>query len=43
MQEWIVAQRSRLVVLFEGRDMAGKDGAIKRITASARYQCVTRW
>ncbi len=33
MQEWIVTQRRRLVVLFEGRDTAGKDGAIKRITA----------
>jgi polyphosphate kinase 2 len=31
MQEWIVAQDRRLVVLFEGRDTAGKDGAIKRI------------
>jgi polyphosphate kinase len=33
MQEWIVANRSRLVVLFEGRDTAGKDGVIKRIVA----------
>jgi polyphosphate kinase 2 len=33
MQEWIVAQGQRLVVLFEGRDTAGKDGVIKRITA----------
>ena len=33
MQEWIVAKGKRLVVLFEGRDTAGKDGAIKRITA----------
>jgi polyphosphate kinase len=33
MQEWIVANRRRLVVLFEGRDTAGKDGVIKRITA----------
>src|ERR1039457_1982412 len=32
MQEWIVANGKRLVVLFEGRDTAGKDGAIKRIT-----------
>jgi polyphosphate kinase len=31
MQEWIVAEGRRLVVLFEGRDTAGKDGAIKRI------------
>jgi polyphosphate kinase 2 len=33
MQEWIVAKGQRLVVLFEGRDTAGKDGVIKRIIA----------
>jgi polyphosphate kinase len=33
MQEWIVDTGRRLVVLFEGRDTAGKDGVIKRITA----------
>jgi len=32
MQEWIVATGQRLVVLFEGRDTAGKGGVIKRIT-----------
>jgi polyphosphate kinase len=32
MQEWIVATGGRLVVLFEGRDTAGKGGVIKRIT-----------
>ena len=32
MQEWIVAEGRRLVVVFEGRDTAGKDGVIKRIT-----------
>jgi polyphosphate kinase 2 len=32
MQEWIVAGGRRLVVLFEGRDTAGKDGVIKRVT-----------
>jgi polyphosphate kinase 2 len=31
LQEWIVARGQRLVVLFEGRDTAGKDGVIKRI------------
>jgi polyphosphate kinase 2 len=31
MQESIVAAGRRLVVLFEGRDTAGKDGTIKRI------------
>ena len=33
MQEWIVAKDKRLVVLFEGRDTAGKGGVIKRITS----------
>jgi polyphosphate kinase 2 len=33
MQECIVAEGRRLVVLFEGRDTAGKDGVIKRIIA----------
>ncbi len=32
MQEWVVAEGRRLVVLFEGRDTAGKGGAIKRVT-----------
>jgi polyphosphate kinase 2 len=32
-QEWIRAQGLRLVVIFEGRDTAGKGGTIKRITA----------
>jgi len=32
LQEWVVATRARLVVIFEGRDAAGKGGAIKRIT-----------
>ena len=32
LQEWVVAGGRRLVVVFEGRDTAGKDGAIKRIT-----------
>ena len=32
MQEWIVEAGLRVVVLFEGRDTAGKGGVIKRIT-----------
>lgn len=32
MQEWIKATGHRLVVIFEGRDAAGKGGVIKRIT-----------
>jgi len=32
MQEWVKATGYRAVVLFEGRDAAGKGGAIKRIT-----------
>jgi len=33
-QEWIRNRGLRVVVLFEGRDAAGKGGAIKRITES---------
>ena len=32
LQDWVVETRSRIVVLFEGRDAAGKGGVIKRIT-----------
>jgi polyphosphate kinase len=32
LQDWIVAQKMKLVVVFEGRDAAGKGGVIKRIT-----------
>jgi polyphosphate kinase 2 len=32
LQEWIVQEGLRVVVLFEGRDTAGKGGVIKRIT-----------
>jgi polyphosphate kinase 2 len=34
LQEWIRHEKMRVVVLFEGRDAAGKGGAIKRITES---------
>lgn len=32
MQDWIAESGHRLVIVFEGRDAAGKGGAIKRIT-----------
>ncbi len=32
LQDWVVHRKLKLVVLFEGRDAAGKGGAIKRIT-----------
>jgi polyphosphate kinase 2 len=32
LQEWIKAQGLKVVVIFEGRDAAGKGGVIKRIT-----------
>lgn len=34
LQEWIRHEGLRVVVLFEGRDAAGKGGAIKRIAES---------
>jgi len=32
LQEWVKATGARIVVVFEGRDAAGKGGTIKRIT-----------
>jgi polyphosphate kinase 2 len=32
LQDWVVARKLKVVVLFEGRDAAGKGGVIKRIT-----------
>ena len=32
LQEWVRHSGARIVILFEGRDAAGKGGAIKRIT-----------
>ena len=34
LQEWIRHEKLKVVVLFEGRDAAGKGGVIKRITQS---------
>jgi polyphosphate kinase 2 len=32
LQEWVKAESQRIVVIFEGRDAAGKGGTIKRMT-----------
>ncbi len=32
LQDWVVHKKLKIVVLFEGRDAAGKGGVIKRIT-----------
>src|SRR5215813_5551487 len=32
LQDWVVQRKLKVVVLFEGRDAAGKGGVIKRIT-----------
>jgi len=34
LQEWVRAQKLKVIIIFEGRDAAGKGGAIKRITES---------
>ncbi len=33
LQSWVIKERKKVVVIFEGRDAAGKGGAIRRITA----------
>lgn len=32
LQNWIVARQKRLIIIYEGRDAAGKGGAIRRFT-----------
>jgi polyphosphate kinase len=32
LQDWVVTTRHKVVIIFEGRDAAGKGGVIKRIT-----------
>jgi polyphosphate kinase len=32
LQDWVVQQKLKVVIVFEGRDAAGKGGVIKRIT-----------
>ncbi len=32
LQDWVQAEKQKAVIIFEGRDSAGKGGAIKRIT-----------
>jgi polyphosphate kinase 2 len=32
LQEWVKAKKARVIILFEGRDAAGKGGTIKAIT-----------
>ena len=32
LQNWVIKEQKKVVVLFEGRDAAGKGGAIRRIT-----------
>jgi polyphosphate kinase 2 len=31
LQDWVIASRQKVLILFEGRDAAGKGGAIKRV------------
>lgn len=33
VQNWVIENQKKVVILFEGRDAAGKGGAIRRITA----------
>jgi len=40
LQEWVKAHGLRVVVVFEGRDAAGKGGAISRITAATNPRVV---
>ncbi|MDW1993679.1 polyphosphate kinase 2, partial [Vibrio sp. 780] len=38
LQEWVKHKGLKVVVLFEGRDAAGKGGVIKRITEKLNHR-----
>ena len=40
LQEWVKREGQRVVVLFEGRDAAGKGGIIKRISGPCSHRVV---
>jgi len=40
LQEWVKATGARVVVLFEGRDAAGKGGVITRITERTNHRAI---
>ena len=40
LQEWVKHEKLKIVVIFEGRDAAGKGGVIKRITESLNPRIV---
>lgn len=33
LQTWVIQNKKKIVIIFEGRDVAGKGGAIRRLTA----------
>ena len=45
LQEWVRAERARLIIVFEGRDGAGKGSTIKRVTEylNPRVARITAW
>ncbi len=38
LQEWVKKSGARIVIVFEGRDTAGKGGVIKRITERVSHR-----
>ena len=42
LQDWVKEKGLRVVVVFEGRDAAGKGGTIKAITERVSPACVPR-
>jgi len=43
LQDWVKYKGLRVIVLFEGRDAAGKGGTIRAITERVSLACFARW
>lgn len=43
LQDWVKRTNSKIIVLFEGRDAAGKGGTIRRFTENLNPRARARW
>ena len=43
LQNWILKEKKRVIVIFEGRDAAGKGGTIRRFTWNRKDKLVCEW
>jgi|GEM_PF-2914011 len=41
LQDWVVEKKLKVIIVFEGRDGAGKGGTIRALTEKGEFSCVS--